>query len=839
MPDHMEQGANEQAPKEQGFFERLMERRRLWKADKRRWREAEREKYRNAPWYVRIWNLYLKGPVLALALVAVIALVIVPGAVELFQSAMGAGMNALYETRDNPVDKEKIYELSPIDEEGAARIDALDKVDASDTWTICVYLVGSNLEDQGENDLSQMAKVQVAEQLANGILPEKKSASEQFSAYAGELEANGLELPDYLYYPAKPSGEAPEPENPNYVSDDKGAASSDIEEMLSDKWSDNINIVIQTGGATRWSNQLVNPNRTQRFLYKGGVFNEIESLPLQPSSTVPTLTDFLTFCRDSYPADHTMLVLWNHGGGAFGYGNDSIYGSALSLKDIREALGNVYEPSQADPAFDIIGFDACLMSSLEVTHALDGFASYYAVSEETEPGSGWDYGPWLKAMSDDPTMSPARVAREIADSYMDFYMTENANIGFLLLQDVTFSVLDAAKAGELYDAYGELTKAQLADATKDLSVLATMGRCADASTHYCGSAYDIFNTIDLGNYVDHMVDFYPEQCAKIKELIGQTVLYHRESGSLAGSQGITVYLPGNVHEAYGLKYALDYVNGICDDDATRALYYYKIAGSLNDELKSYAATLAEGEPKKLDTKPFKEFGRVEPQLKGDYFAIPIDQGLQEMLQSYQLEFARIDYDKGTITYLGRDEYLTFEDGALNVDFDGEWIYLNHAPLAVEVVSATDSFVTYRSKVSVDGEKKYLEFTYDRDTEELSLLGVRDVPTSVIFGDALTNNVFATTRTFNEIPEGALIKPIYDVYDMETQTTSEQESEDSVRFGQRAKLLLRGLDNGGYLATAVITDIRGDEYYSPVMSYTMSGGKVSERKVDESFKGSSW
>ena len=42
----------------------------------------------------------------------------------------------------------------PLDEEGAKRIDALGSVDADDTWTICVYMVGSNLEDSGENDLS-------------------------------------------------------------------------------------------------------------------------------------------------------------------------------------------------------------------------------------------------------------------------------------------------------------------------------------------------------------------------------------------------------------------------------------------------------------------------------------------------------------------------------------------------------------------------------------------------------------------------------------------------------------------------------------------------------------
>ena len=828
--------ATPEEPKKLSLFERS----KLWKADKKSMREAEKAKYQHAPLPTRIWNLYLKKPVTVLAIFGLLAYIFAPAAKEYFENMVSTGINAIYDTRNEPVDKERIYELSPLDEEGAKRIDALGSVDADDTWTICVYIVGSNLEDSGENDLSQVTMTQVQEQLQQGILPDETSFSENLGDFTHDLEADGLELPDYLYYPRKPSGEAPAPSNPNYVSTRQGAASADMDEMTSGVWSDKINIVIQTGGATHWSNQMVNPNRTQRLLYKDGVFKVVEDLPLRPSSIVSTLADYLTFCRDNYPADHTMLVLWNHGGGAFGYGNDSIYGSAFTLKEIREALSSVYEPNQEDPAFDIISFDACLMSSLEVTHALNGFASYYAVSEEVEPGDGWDYGPWLKALSDNPTMNPAQVAREIADTYMDYYMTQNANIGFLLLQDVTFSVLDAAKAEELYDAYGELCKAQLADATKDMSVLADIGRCADRSTHYSGSASDFFNTIDLGNYVNYMVDNYPEQCSKIKELIGETVLYHRESGSLAASEGISIYLPGTVHDAYGLSYALNYINGITDDEATKALYYYKIAGTLNDDLKQYARTLSDVEPKKLSTKAFKDFGKVMPELKDDYFYIPLDQTLEEMLQSCLLEFAYFDEESGDVVYLGRDDYLSYEgDGTLSVGFDGEWIYLDKLPLAIEVVSSNDSFVTYRSKVSVDGEKKYLEFMFDRDTEELFILGARDVPTSLYGEGALVVNLFANTKTLNELPEGAVIKPIYTFYNRETQVVSEQESEDSVTFENGVKLTLRGLDDGYYLGTAVITDIRGDEYYSPVMGYYLTGGKIKNRMVDESFRGASW
>lgn len=198
-----------------------------------------------------------------------------------------------------------------------------------------------------------------------------------------------------------------------------------------------------------------------------------------------------------------------------------------AVKVVPNMFVNSMFENKNNPAFDIIGFDACLMSSLEVTHALDGFASYYALSEEVEPGEGWDYTPWLKAMSEDPTMSPVQVARQIADTYMDFYMTQNVNMGWLYSNDVTFAVLDAAKARKLYDAWCELTKKQITDAAKDNSVLAEIGRCSDKSTHFATTAYNIYNTIDLGNYVDQMVDVYPEESSRIKNLIKDAVMYHR------------------------------------------------------------------------------------------------------------------------------------------------------------------------------------------------------------------------------------------------------------------------------------------------------------------------
>ena len=809
------------------------EKRARWKAAKRAKKQEIREYYRYAPWPKKVWNLGLKQVLKTVLILALIFGVLTANMEVIFREFVAPVMRAsIMEQRNKPLtdeQKKKIYELSPIDEEGAARIDALPASKADETWTISVYMVGADLEDDTENDLSYVTTVMTREAQQDAANEKNMLMMDHLSRYNTELADNGLELPKFFYYPDVPVASSTVVTQDVHVSDRMGMASADISELTSGVWSDNIQIVIQTGGATHWTNDLINPNRTQRFLYKGGKFSEVADLPLQPASEADTLAGFLRFCRDEYPADHNVLVLWDHGGGPFGYGQDSIFGQMLSLSDIREALSSVYRPNIAKPAFDIIGFDACLMSCLEVTNALNGFASYYCVSEESIPGDGWDYGPWLQAMTDDPTMSPAKVCREIADSFTDHYMIQNINVPFVQV-NTTFSVLDAHKTAELYDAYCELAKAQLTDAVKDLGVLAEIGRCGGRATRYGDDSASVFNTADLGNYVDYMIDSYPEQCSRIKELVNEAVLYHRENGGLCDSTGIAVYIPTEVNTLGGLIYYLEYVYDICDDENMKALYYYKQSGCLNDEQKEHVSTLTDAKPKILDTTPFTDFSKADPRIDEAGFTIPVDAELQSLMNDYELEIGRFDEDENTITYYGRDKVLSLDgEGSLYSDFDGTWICLNGEPLYVEVVSSTASAVEYKAHITYDGEEAYLMLAYDRDSEEYTISAVRKVDMSNEV------NSLASSRSKIEPEAGKSIVPIYQVTNLSTGETRSVNGK-SVIFNTGTSITREMLPEGYYLTTAVISDTRGDSYYSHVVGASVSGRTIGNWKKDERFFG---
>ena len=141
----------------------------------------------------------------------------------------------------------------------------------------------------------------------------------------------------------------------------------------------------------------------------------MENLGEAQMTSPNTLTDFIKWSASNYPADRYELVLWNHGGGtALGFGYDEMYpDDMLSLSQIGNAL------SDSGIKFDIVGFDACLMGTIETAYMLEPYADYLVASEEYEPGTGWYYSEWLKNLSDNTSMPTVEIGKKIVEDYIN------------------------------------------------------------------------------------------------------------------------------------------------------------------------------------------------------------------------------------------------------------------------------------------------------------------------------------------------------------------------------------------------------------------------------------
>ena len=797
----------------------------LWNEAKKEKRDAEKKYYQYAPFLVRIWNLYFKK-ILYYSFIILISLFVIYNFISYINQYIAIrSYEIMQKLKKEPLTEEqklKIYEESPIDIVGAEQIKSLPKIGKDETWTICLYMVGSDLEDHGNNHLSELAKFETKKINKDNVERRKDNYYKNLERLKNELHESGLELPKFFYYPNIP---VESNVNKGVSIELPGAGSSDINEIYSEDWSDNIKIVIQTGGARKWDEHMINPNRTQRFLYHKGVFKEVSNESLKDSSNPDTLAEFLKFCKNEYSSDHHMLILWNHGSGPFGFGNDSIYGKSMTLKDIRSALNKVYNPNYENPVFDIIGFDACLMSTLEVTNALSGFADYYCLSEESIPGDGWNYSSWLKSMTNDPTMNAAEVGMAIVDSFTDYYIGYNVKeLGYKY--NVTFSLIDARKANELYNAYNELVKIILLDAIDDISILTDIRWAAFNSTAYGYNHHNIFNTIDLGNYIDNLMFKYPNECKKIKDLIKEAVLYHRENGTFADSNGIAMYFPDQVETLAGINYFIDYVYNISESDMTKILYYYEQTGCITKEMKETLKTITDKVPKTLDLSLFEKFSNIEPTFDNESFSLAISKELGKQIVDYQLFFGKVDLKNKKLISYGYENAIDVDENGFNANsFEGKWIHINNIPLYVEIIDVSDSAILYKAHVMYNDKEAYLMISRNLETGDIDISGISEVSNEA--------ENMPESRLVVEMENNAKIYPIYVITDLNTDASYSDLGKEII-YNDKTEMLYKPIDNGEYIASAVISDQRGDYYYSSVMGLTMTNGKIKDWRLETEY-----
>lgn len=106
------------------------------------------------------------------------------------------------------------------------------------------------------------------------------------------------------------------------------------------------------------------------------------------------------------------LILWNHGGGYYGFGQNELSGKMLSVRDLKTGL------SGAGTTYDMILFDACLTASLEVADALHPYATYLLASEEIVPGCGMNYKGFATELSARPGMSASEFGTVVIEEYL-------------------------------------------------------------------------------------------------------------------------------------------------------------------------------------------------------------------------------------------------------------------------------------------------------------------------------------------------------------------------------------------------------------------------------------
>lgn len=307
-------------------------------------------------------------------------------------------------------------------------------------------------------------------------------------------------------------------------------ATNDLQEMINSSLDTNrVKVIIYTGGCKRWKNSVFSNSTNEIYqVVKGGVERLSNNEGNVPMTKPSTLSGFIKYCKSKFPASRYGLILWDHGGGTLsGFGVDEKFQSSgsMSLDGISQALND------GGVKFDFVGFDACLMATLENAMAVEPYADYLIASEETEPGYGWYYTTWLSQLSSNPSMDTLSVGKVICDTFTSDNAKRTRG------DSTTLSVVDLAEAAgtipEALDAFAST----LNDNIRGDQYI-NIANARSATLEFAAST-----KIDQIDMIDFCTRINSKESNALADALRSIVKYNRTSSNFRSAYGMAAYFP--------------------------------------------------------------------------------------------------------------------------------------------------------------------------------------------------------------------------------------------------------------------------------------------------------
>lgn len=515
---------------------------------------------------------------------------------------------------------------------------------------------------------------------------------------------------------------------------DYGAATADLWEMMDalkemgqEGKSPSLHVVVEAGGSTRWELDEMDGVPYARFSLTEDGISSMESMEIRNMGDADTLTDFINYGVQSYPADHYGLILWNHGGGPVGgYGSDSHFdGDGLSLEEIREALDHSV---MADSAFDFVAFDACLMGSVEIAGCLDGYADYVIASPELEPQHGYDYR-WMTALGDSlpPDMEWGEaVGRSMVEAYDAYYASGTAPVAMSLLDmkeypafhEVFHQYVDGIPEKLREELYGELGRDRM-------KMLAFGSRQAGGSPEL----------VDVLEFLNACQRVYPDENAfqTLKDRMRRLVTEQRAKGYPVNPSGLTIYLPSGSNPYLSEDLETYDTTGFCS--AYRQL------------TDGYAAYLAR--------ESGVEWGNIRAHKDGTVEISIAPEDVSDVTGAYLAVFCPAGDDENYYLLCTDSDVDIGVDGTLRAAPEDSYMGMKGQVLCLIETMNLDAYTEYMAPVLYNGELCTMRIGFDEEHEDGQILSVTPA-----------GQTSEAAKQIYELKEGDRVTPLYLVESME-------------------------------------------------------------------------
>jgi hypothetical protein len=316
------------------------------------------------------------------------------------------------------------------------------------------------------------------------------------------------------------------------------------------------------------------------------------------SGNPQTLISCCKWAIENYPADNIALILWNHGtgiidpihgrvinpAGLFSFNPDinkfeldrtigflefidsyrgicwdSSTGSYLTNQKLEEALSVIKRDILQGRKLSLLGFDACLMSMVEICNIAKHYADVMVGSQEVELGTGWNYAKVL-APFEHSSINKYEFGKHIVSVYAQTYEAITNDYTQSAINLATIEKLEE-KINEIGDLIIECLKNQAHNSVKQALKL-------NHSHNYC-THFDEPSYVDMHHLFSNIQEKLPmfqlnnkelqaELIAHLdatlneaKALLCNTIIFSKTGKNLSKASGLSIYFPEQrIHSSY-------------------------------------------------------------------------------------------------------------------------------------------------------------------------------------------------------------------------------------------------------------------------------------------------
>jgi hypothetical protein len=316
------------------------------------------------------------------------------------------------------------------------------------------------------------------------------------------------------------------------------------------------------------------------YINKGSV-DEIPLSDVDPTWDVEvnmgdpeTLTTIAKWTFDTYPAEHQLILLSNHGGGWRGIcWDDTSDGDNLEPAELKSSLESI--TNKYNRKLDILATEACLVGMIEFVYPLRDYTDYFIGSEAfsygaentTEGGfvvGNWQYDLMWGELIERPEMTPKEFCQVIITHFKEYGpwrmlpsipKTESSD---------TLSVIDTTLVEDVKVAVDKFATAlKSVFPLRRQRVMTALQVTEQFSGQFDFIGISFYSNIDLWDFAERIssvvaLNDVTSTAAMVKAAVDAAVIFERHGddateGDHVNAHGLAIYMPQRASE-YNEKY---------------------------------------------------------------------------------------------------------------------------------------------------------------------------------------------------------------------------------------------------------------------------------------------